>query len=141
MESTDAKVSDVMIDSLHIVDGLETIENAIAKMKRLNVSSLIIERRHEGDEYGVVTVQDIAAHVVAVNRAASRTSVYEIMTKPALTVGPDMRLKYAIRLLARMHFRLALVTNGRELLGLVSLRDMVLNYADSQQTANTSGGQ
>lgn len=135
MESTDAKVSDVMIDSLHMVDGLETIENAIAKMKRLNVSSLIIERRHEGDEYGVVTVQDIAAHVVAVNRAASRTSVYEIMTKPALTVGPDMRLKYAIRLLARMHFRLALVTNGRELLGLVSLRDMVLNYADSQQTA------
>ncbi len=123
------KVADVMQTSLHTVDGLASVQDAIGDMSRLGVSSLVIERRHSGDEYGVVTVRDIASKVVAVSRSVARTSVYEVMTKPALTVTSEMNVKYAIRLLARYGISRALVTRDGELVGLVTLRDMVVGYA------------
>ena len=123
------KVTDVMRTSLHTVDGLASVQDAIGDMSRLGVSSLVIERRHSGDEYGVVTMRDIASRVVAVGKSVARTSVYEVMTKPALTVTAEMNVKYAIRLLARFEINRALVTRDGELVGLVTLRDMVVGYA------------
>jgi CBS domain-containing protein len=51
------------------------------------------------------------------------------MTKPALTVAAEMNVKYAIRLLARFAINRALVTRDGELVGLVTLRDLVVGYA------------
>ena len=130
MSSEEVKVGDVMQTSLHMIDGVASVQDAIDEMRRLSVSSLVIERRHEGDEHGIVTVQDIAAQVVSLNRAAQRTSVYEVMTKPALTLGAAMHVKYAIRLLSRLGLGRALVTDGEGLRGFVTLRDLVLAYAD-----------
>jgi CBS domain-containing protein len=118
-----------------MVSGLATVQNAIEEMNKHRVSSLVIERRNDDDEYGVVTVQDIAAKVVAINRSTERTSVYEIMTKPALTINADMNVKYAIRLLARLEHNRALVTGAEGLVGLVNLRDLVLSYDDLEKSA------
>ena len=129
MEPRIIRVADVTQAPLHMVSGLASVQSAIEEMHRHSVSSLVIERRDDDDEYGVVTVQDIAAKVVAENRSAERTSVYEVMTKPVLTLNADMNVKYAIRLLARLSFTRALVTSGGDLSGLVTLRDLVLSGA------------
>ena len=130
METPVVKVADVMQTSLHIVDGLQSVQSAIETMQRLGVSSLVIERRNESDEYGIVTVRDIAAKVVSVNRSTERTSVYEIMTKPALTISPDMNVKYAIRLLSRFGVGRALVRGADGLVGLATLRDLLLGHVE-----------
>lgn len=135
MEGKIVKVSDVMRTSLHMVNGLASVEDAIAVMSRHNVSSLVIARRDENDEFGVITVHDIASKVVATNKSTTRTSVYEVMTKPALTLDSDMNTKYAIRLLSRLHLTRALVIHGKELLGIVTLRDMVLGFVGSEEPA------
>lgn len=135
METQIVRVTDVTRTSLHVVSGLATVQNALEEMNKHRVSSLVIERRNDGDEYGVITVQDIAAKVVAINRSTERTSVYEIMTKPTLTINADMKVKYAIRLLAQLEHSRALVTDGEALLGLVNLRDLVLSYADLEKSA------
>ncbi len=140
MERTIVRVSDVMRTSLHMVSGLASVHDAIAEMNRLKVSSLIIERRDSNDEYGVITVQNIASKVVAVNKSTERTSVYEVMTKPALSLDSEMNVKYAIRLLSRFRLSRALVIHGQELLGIVTLRDMVLGYVDSDQLEQDAGG-
>jgi signal-transduction protein with cAMP-binding, CBS, and nucleotidyltransferase domain len=129
MPDTGVKVADVMQTSLHMVDGLSSVADAISEMSRLGVSSLLIERRNDGDEFGVVTMRDIARKVVGASKSTVRTSVYEIMTKPALTVAAGMNVKYAIRLLSRLEINRALVTRDNELVGLVTLRDMVVGYA------------
>ena len=131
METSFVKVADIMRTSLHFVGGVDSVQDAIEEMKQHEVSSLVIEHRHDGDEYGLLTVQDIAAKVVAVNRSTERTSVYEIMTKPALTLNGDMNVKYAIRLLARLELTRALVVGDDGLLGLVTLRDLVLSYSSA----------
>ncbi|NNF77935.1 MAG: CBS domain-containing protein [Rhizobiales bacterium] len=125
------RVSDVMRTTLHMVSGLASVYDAMKEMNRLEVSSLIIERRDEHDEFGVITVHDIASKVVAVNGATERTSVYEVMTKPALTLDSEMNAKYAIRLLSRFSLTRALVIQGKELLGIVTLRDLVLGYVNA----------
>lgn len=136
METKNVKVADVMQSSLHMVDGVASVASAIAEMGRLQVSSLVIERRHEGDEYGVVTVHDIAARVISANRSAERTSVYEIMTKPALAISAEMHVKYAIRLLARLGLRRSLVLREEQVVGLVTLRDLVLGYQESESSGS-----
>lgn len=125
-------VGDVMTSELRTIGGLKSVHDAIALMNKLETSSLIIERRHEGDEYAIVTIQDIAEKVIGMGKSVDRTSVYEIMTKPALTVSADMNIKYAIRLLVRLGVRRALVTQGGVVAGYVSQRDMVVRYVDAE---------
>jgi len=134
MDTGFVKVEDVMQKTFYVISGLATVMDAIEEMARHDVSSLVIERRHEGDEYGVVAITDIAARAVAENRSLKRTNVYEIMNKPTLTLDPKMNVKYAIRLLSQLEHRRALVCDKNGLVGFVSLRDMVLSYAETSAT-------
>ena len=120
------KVHQAMTPSPRVIDGLATVQEAIDLMRDHGVSSLVIDRRHDGDEYGLVTVHDIAGKVIANDRAPERVSVYEIMSKPALTVDVDMDVKYAIRILTRFQLTRALVTEHGDLAGIVTLRDMAI---------------
>lgn len=125
-ERTFVAVGDVMTRDLHVIDGLAPVREALDLMGRHGVSSLVIDRRHEGDEFGIVTVREIAEKVVSVDKSVDRTSVYEIMRKPVLTVSIGMNVKYAIRLLSRFGVGRALVTEDGHMIGLVTLRDMTL---------------
>ncbi len=120
------KVRQAMTPSPRVIDGLATVQEAIDLMRDHGVSSLVIDRRHDGDEYGLITVHDIAGKVIANDRAPERVSVYEIMSKPALTVDVDMDVKYAIRILTRFQLTRALVTEHGDLAGIVTLRDMAI---------------
>lgn len=120
------KVRQAMTPSPRVIDGLATVLEAIDLMREHGVSSLVIDRRHKGDEYGLITVHDIAGKVIANDRAPERISVYEIMSKPALTVDVDMDVKYAIRILTRFQLTRALVTEHGDLAGIVTLRDMAI---------------
>lgn len=130
MGSTVITVGDVMATELRTINGLASVREALDRMQASGTNSLVIERRHEGDEYAFVTVYDVAERVISNNRSVERTSVYEIMTKPALTLSAEMNIKYAIRLLARLGVRRALVTRGGDVVGFVSQRDMVMRYLD-----------
>ncbi len=119
---------EVMTPSVQTIDGLASVREAIDLMREHGISSLVIDRRHDGDEYGLLVVTDIATKLIADDRSPERTSVYEIMSKPVLAVHRDMDTKYAIRLLARFGVSRALVTDNGALVGMVTLRDLVLRY-------------
>ena len=127
------RVEDVMTVAPHIIDGLANVRDAIDLMRDKHVSSLIIDKRHDGDEYGIVTVHDIAEKVIAIDRSASRTSVYEIMSKPVLTVSRQMNIKYAMRQLTQFRLTRALVVEDGKMVGIVTLRDMAVRYVDANE--------
>ena len=123
------KVSQAMTASVHTIDAMATVKDAIQAMREHSVSSLAVERRDEHDEFGLLVIADIAREVIAVNRAAERVNVYEIMSKPVVSLPADMSIKYAVRLLVRFKLSRALVIDAtREPVGIVTLRDMVLCY-------------
>jgi len=121
-------VKDVMTPAPHVIDGLATVQEAMALMRGKNVSSLIVDRRHANDEYGILVVHDVAKYVIGDDRSAKRTNVYEIMSKPVLSVDVAMDLKYAVRLLTRFGLSRALVVDHGEVAGIVTLRDMVFRF-------------
>ncbi len=123
------KVSQAMTASVHTIDATATVKDAIQAMRTHNVSSLAVERRDEHDEFGLLVIADIAREVIAQNRAAERVNVYEIMSKPVVSLPADMSIKYAVRLLVRFGLSRALVVDAeRKPVGIVTLRDMVLCY-------------
>ncbi len=122
-------VSEAMTASVRTIDATDTVKDAIQTMRQHALSSLVIERRDEHDEYGLLVIADIAREVIAMGRSAERINVYEIMSKPVLTLSADMKIKYAVRLLVRFDLSRALVVDsGRQPVGIVTLRDMVLCY-------------
>ena len=130
MTTTDyAKVSDAMTPSVRTIGAMATVREAIAAMREAGVSSLVVERRDEADEAGLLTVSDIAREVIARNCSVDRVNVYEIMSKPVLTLPADMNIKYAVRLLVRFSLSRALVVDEhRRPVGIVTLRDLVLRH-------------
>lgn len=122
-------VREAMTASVHTVDATATVKDAIKLMREHQVSSLAVERRDEHDEFGLLVIADIAREVIAKNRSAERVNVYEVMSKPVVSLPAEMRIKYAVRLLVRFDLSRALVVDAeRKPVGVVTLRDMVLCY-------------
>ena len=122
------RVGDVMTPELHSIDGVATVADAMELMKRHGVEALVVNRRDETDEVGLVVVSDVAREVIARNRSPERVNVYEIMSKPVLTLPPDMLTRYAVRLLVRFQVsRSIVVDRDRNPIGFVTLRDLVIS--------------
>ncbi|MDD9174274.1 CBS domain-containing protein [Aliivibrio finisterrensis] len=121
------KVENVMSNTYVMVDGLMTVAEGIQLAKQKQVKALIVKKRHDDDEYGIVLMNDIAKKVLAQNRPTERTNIYEIMTKPALSVSPDMNVKYCARLFERFGISRAPVIKHGEIVGMVSYNNIVLN--------------
>ena len=128
-EKRTIRVGDVMGSKLYTIDRLATVAAAMALMKQYGVSSLAVDRRDDDDEFGLLVVADIAREVIAQNRAPERVNVYEIMSKPVLTLPSAMLARYAVRLLVRFELSRAVVVDyERHPLGMVTLRDLVLSH-------------
>ncbi|MEN8213744.1 MAG: CBS domain-containing protein [Pseudomonadota bacterium] len=120
------RVQDVMKRNFDTVDGMATVAEALETMKHVETKTLIVNKRHEDDVYGIVTLTSIARKVLAVDRAPERVNIYEVMTKPALTTSPDMDIRYCARLFDKFKLSRAPVIEHGEICGIVSLTDMVL---------------
>jgi len=130
------RVRDVMTTPPRVIDGLASVQEAVELMREAHVSSLVIDRRHEDDEYGMVSVHDVAEQVIGRDRSLERVSVYEIMSKPVLTVDADMDIKYAIRILTRFRLNRGLVTENGAMVGIVTLRDMAIRYPGQSRSSH-----
>lgn len=124
-------VRDVMTPGPVRIDGLASVADALEVMRSRGINSLVVERRDERDEFGIVLIADIAREVIARNRSIERVSVYEIMAKPALTIHADMNIRYALRLMTQLRVSHCLVLEGRDLAGLVTLRDMTVRHYEA----------
>ena len=121
------RVSEVMIGDIRSIDGLATVSDAAALMRRHSITSLVVNRRDADDEAGLIEVVGIAREVIARNRAPDRVHVYEVMTKPVVSLPATMLVRYAVRHLTALGLRRALVVDQeRNVVGIVALRDMVL---------------
>lgn len=121
------RVRDVMKSKFDVVEGLTSVDDALRKMKHVETKCLLVNKRHENDEYGIVLIADIARQVLAKDRAPERVNIYEIMSKPVLTVDPDMDIRYCARLFDKFGLSRAPVVENKELVGIVSYTDMVLS--------------
>jgi len=95
-------------------------------MRYVETKSLIVDKRHDDDEFGMVLISDIAREVLGKDRSPDRVNVYEIMSKPLLPVDPDMDIRYCARYFEKFGLSRAPVVEHRKVIGIISFTDMVL---------------
>ncbi len=120
-------VRNCMRETVTEIDGRVDVLSALKLMKKVGDTSLIVKRRNDDDEYGLVLFSDIAKKVIAKNRAPERVSVYEIMAKPVLMVRPDMEIRYCARLFEQFDISHAPVAEDGKIVGMVSYYRLVLH--------------
>ncbi len=120
------KVKDVMKNKVDFVDGMKTVKDALHEMQHIETKTLIVNKRHDNDEWGIVVISDIARIVLATDKSIERTNVYEVMTKPVLTIHENMDIRYCARLFEQFGLSRAPVVKHGKIIGIVSYTDMVL---------------
>lgn len=119
-------VRNCMKTEVTLVDGKMDVLSALKTMKEVGATSLIVKRRNERDEFGLLLFSDIAKHVLAKDRAPERVDVYEIMSKPVIMVQPDMEIRYCARLFENFNISHAPVIEDDEVIGMVSYYSLIL---------------
>lgn len=120
------RVSEVMRTNFDVIDGMSTIKDAVEAMLNVETKCLIVKKRHDDDEYGMLLISDIARKVLAKDRAPERVNVYEVMAKPVLSVRKDMDIRYCARLFDRFDISRAPIVHNGKVIGIVSFTDLVL---------------
>ncbi|MEB3162395.1 MAG: CP12 domain-containing protein [Prochlorothrix sp.] len=118
------KATDVMTTQIVTIRGSASVADAVKLMRDKGVHCLIVERRTESDAYGILTETDIVYQVTAYGKDPQAVRVYEVMTKPCITVNPDLEVEYVARLFAMTGIRRAPVIQG-QLLGMISTADIL----------------
>ncbi len=120
------RAGEIMREGVVSIDGMATARIAIETMQKEDVSSLVVNKRTPDDVWGLVNLVDIVREVIAPGRSPDDVNVYEMMTKPVVTVPVEMDVRYVGRLLVNLNMRRVSVEKEGELVGMVSLADIVL---------------
>ncbi len=121
------RARDAMRKGIVSINGMATAKEAAAKMRSEKVSCLLVEKRHADDAWGILVVQDFIKGVIMPGLSPDEVHVYELMTKPIITVPADMDIRYVARLICRAGIRRASVEDGGELVGMISLSALILD--------------
>ncbi len=127
MSSEDSRtlVGDLMVTDVITVSCMSTLREAMDIMRRRRVKSLIVEKRHPGDAWGIVTYTTILRTVVREEGDVDLINVYDIATKPALSVPRQLEVRHAVQMMLDFDIKRVLVASNNELEGILTMNDIV----------------
>lgn len=112
---------------LYSVDANRTVLEAARYMMEYNIGAVPVLR--DGSLVGMLSERDIMNRVVAIGRTPGTTAISEVMTANPRTVSADETIEECLFLMREFGFRHLPIVDGRELKGLVSLRDVLMHQA------------
>ncbi len=130
------KLKEVMTPGVEVIAPEATLQQAAAKMRRLNIGPLPV---CDGDQLvGMLTDRDITVRAVAEGCDPTSTTVREAMTPDIAYCFDDQAIEDAIRTMERYQIRrLPILDRDKRLVGMVSLGDLAVSSGDQQQVGET----
>jgi signal-transduction protein with cAMP-binding, CBS, and nucleotidyltransferase domain len=129
-------VGDFMHRYLEVVPPKTTVVEAAERMQEKSLGSLLIEstdaESRMSRKSGIVTETDLIRKGLAKGMDPSLALVDQIMTSPLLTIMPDRPMLDASHLMETNHVRYLCVSDKDEIVGIISVRDLVRYFVDSE---------
>ena len=121
--STVAQILKTKGSKIHQVEATSTVFEAIKRMVEANVGSLLVTEG--GKITGIVTERDYLRRVTLHGRTDKDTAVREIMSSPLIVATPETPIDECMALMTDRRIRHVPVVDGGEVVGLVSIGDLV----------------
>ena len=118
-------VKEIMKTEVVTVSPLATVREAMAVMSEHKVKSLVVERRDDSDAYGLLTYTAILRTIVAEEGDIDLVNVYDVCSKPVITVPPGMDVRYVARLMAKHRLGRLVVLESGNMVGIITMNDIV----------------
>jgi CBS domain-containing protein len=132
-EPTMAQVYDIVKDRrVYSVESGSTVLEAARFMMEHNIGALPVLRN--GEIVGIFSERDVMNRVVAAGRMPGTTKVDEVMTANPRSISVDETVENCLFLMREFGFRHLPITDGKQLKGLVSLRDILLRYVSQKES-------
>ena len=108
-----------------------TVLDALSMMAEHNIGALLV--MSEGEMVGIVSERDCVRKVDLMGKKASETRIKDIMTSNVITMEASHPLEECMSLMIEKNFRHMPVCEGKELLGILSVRDVLKEVIEVQQ--------
>lgn len=128
MEKKVIKARDIMRSQFIEIDGVATVLDAINVFRSHDIEVLIVKKRDQYDAYGIVLLSDIVKKVLAKDRAVDRVNIYEIMSKPVISIEPEMDVRYCARLFSNFGLSHTVVSEGGKVLGVIGYKELLVPW-------------
>ena len=109
----------------HVVEIGQTVLEVAHTMVQHNVGAVPVQR--DGDLVGIFSERDLMKRVVVEGLDPRATAVERVMTEDPLTIHPTETVENCMLLMRRHGFRHLPVCEGKKLVGMISLRDLLLH--------------
>lgn len=118
-------IKEIASKNIFFVDGFDSVKDASDVMKKHNLEAIIVNKRNDADAFGIVTISDIINKVVVKNKKQENVSIYEIMTKPTISIPASMNVKYVPRMLVNASIQTAPIEENGKYIGMIHLKQFI----------------
>ncbi|MBF4520987.1 MULTISPECIES: CBS domain-containing protein [Acinetobacter] len=130
------KVTHVLQDKAHheiyTIHPEATVLEAISLMADKGIGALVVTDQNQ-HVVGILSERDYTRKVILMERTSKGTTVSEIMTAKVLTVTKNTSVEECLSLITDHHLRHLPVLENEQLVGLVSIGDLVKATMDDQR--------
>ena len=132
------KVADILLrkgTNITTVDPNTSVLHALEIMAEQNIGSVVV--MDNGRYRGIMTERDYSRKVVLNGRSSTDTPVAEIMSADLPPVGPSDSIEFCMQLMSDKHIRYLPVFEGEQMVGILSINDVVKETILSQEETIT----
>jgi CBS domain-containing protein len=116
-------LSSKLINTIYAVQSIDTVFAALELMAEKNIGAVLVI--DNGQLAGIFSERDYARKVVLLGRASKDTLIADVMTSKLITIAPDDKLESAMLIMSEKHIRHLPVIDKDELIGIISINDVV----------------
>ena len=109
--------------TVHTVEPTASVYDAVKLMADKNIGALVVVER--GEVVGIVSERDYARKIVLMARSSRDTSLSDIMSSPVMYVRPEQTSEECMALMTEYRLRHLPVMDSGQLVGLISIGDLV----------------
>jgi len=120
------------INALFSVSSGTTVFDALVEMADKNIGAVLVI---DNDKLsGIFSERDYARKIVLKGLHSDQTLVKDVMTSKVITIDMEDKLENAMQIMSDKHIRHLPVMDGKELVGIISINDLVTTLINEQKS-------